>query len=74
MKLPFNTQQFFEVFKTYNHAIWPLQLVFPLLAVVTIFIMIWKPIISGKNNSCNSCPFMDLDGWGVSYVIFFNNK
>jgi hypothetical protein len=48
MKLPFNTRQFLEVFKNYNEAIWPLQIVFLLLAVVIISLIIWKPVITGK--------------------------
>ena len=71
MKLPFTTQQFLEVFKTYNHAIWPLQLVFILLAVFTVFIVIWKPIISGK-----IIPVILALLWiwmgGVYHLLFFS--
>ena len=60
-----------EVFKTYNHAIWPLQLVFILLAVFTVFIVIWKPIISGK-----IIPVILALLWiwmgGVYHLLFFS--
>lgn len=37
MKLPFTIEQFMEVFKNYNNAIWPLQIIFYLLAAVALF-------------------------------------
>ena len=71
MKLPFTTQQFLEVFKTYNHAIWPLQLVFILLAVFTVCIVIWKPIISGKIIPVILALFWIWMG-GVYHLLFFS--
>ncbi len=38
MKLPFTIRQFLEVFQKYNNAVYPLQILFMLLAALTIFI------------------------------------
>jgi hypothetical protein len=36
MQLPFTTDQFFDVFRRYNEAVWPAQLLFAALAIVAI--------------------------------------
>ena len=36
MKLPFTTSQFLELFRDYNLAVWPLQVVFYLLAIFIV--------------------------------------
>lgn len=36
MSLPFTTQQFLEVFRQYNEAVWPMQLVLPALALAAV--------------------------------------
>jgi len=71
MKLPFNTRQFLDVFKSYNQAIWPLQLVFILLAVITVCLVIWKPIISGKIIPCILALLWMWMG-GVYHLVFFS--
>ena len=38
MKLPFTTQQFLEVFRNYNTEVFPLQLVFVMLAALVVFL------------------------------------
>ena len=72
MKLPFNTRQFLEVFKNYNHAIWPLQIVFLVLAVVALSVIIWNPLITGK-----IVPLILGLLWmwmgGVYHMIFFSS-
>ncbi|MBL7740400.1 MAG: hypothetical protein JNK14_14380 [Chitinophagaceae bacterium] len=47
MKLPFTIQEFLEVFKDYNRAIWPLQVIFWLTATAMI-IMIIKRSVPGR--------------------------
>ncbi len=42
MKMPFTTEQFLDVFKNYNTAIWPTQLVFYIFAIATIFLCLKK--------------------------------
>ena len=36
MKLPFSVDDFLQVFTTYNESIWPIQVLFYILAVVAI--------------------------------------
>jgi hypothetical protein len=36
MHLPFTTQQFLEVFRKYNEAVWPVQVIFYILAVFVV--------------------------------------
>src|SRR5678809_73428 len=72
MKLPFNTRQFLEVFKNYNQAIWPLQIVFLVLALVALSVIIWNPLITGK-----IIPYILGLLWmwmgGVYHMIFFSS-
>jgi hypothetical protein len=42
MNLPFTVEQFLEVFKNYNLAVWPLQILFYLLAMVVVFLSFKK--------------------------------
>ncbi|GAK52507.1 hypothetical protein U14_03758 [Candidatus Moduliflexus flocculans] len=37
MKLPFTLEEFLQVFSTYNQTVWPMQIVFNLLALFAIF-------------------------------------
>ena len=37
MNLPFTVEQFFDVFGVYNQAVWPMQIVLYLLALIAIF-------------------------------------
>ena len=47
MQFPFTTQEFLEVFKNYNLAVWPVQILF-LLVAIFIIIAVSKFIVSGK--------------------------
>jgi Family of unknown function (DUF6064) len=42
LKLPFTIDQFFEVFKNYNHSVFPMQIIFYLLALTVILLSIKK--------------------------------
>jgi hypothetical protein len=48
MKLPFNTEQFLDVFEEYNLGVFPLQFLFYLLAVIVIWFSIQKNRISDR--------------------------
>ncbi len=48
MKLPFKTEQFLDVFQSYNVAVWPAQVFFNLLAVVLLFFCFKKYEFSGS--------------------------
>jgi len=40
MQPPFTTKQFLDVFRAYNEAVWPLQLVFVALAIVALVVVV----------------------------------
>ena len=42
MKIPFTTEQFFEVIKNYNLAVFPAQLIFFVFGIVVIFLIYSK--------------------------------
>jgi len=48
MKLPFSTAQFFDVFKQYNQAVWPAQIVLNILAVFILILIFYKFQYSDK--------------------------
>jgi hypothetical protein len=48
MNVPFTTEQFINVFHNYNLAVWPMQLIFYLLAVSMIYFAIIRTTFSDK--------------------------
>ena len=48
MNIPFTVEQFFDVFRTYNTAIWPFQIVAYLLGVMTLALAIRQNKWSGQ--------------------------
>jgi hypothetical protein len=42
MNLPFTAEQFLDVFKSYNISVWPAQIFLVLLAIFTIFLVLYK--------------------------------
>lgn len=48
MSFPFTTEQFLDVFKTYNLTVWPAQIFLVLLALVAIFLAVYKTKFSDK--------------------------
>jgi hypothetical protein len=48
MKLPFTADQFFDVFRQYNEAVWPAQIVLTLLAVAAIGLCVRRQPSSGR--------------------------
>lgn len=47
MSLPFTVEQFFAVFERYNHAVWPMQVVLVVLALVAVGLIRWPRSWSG---------------------------
>ncbi|MGE5796790.1 MAG: DUF6064 family protein, partial [Ignavibacteria bacterium] len=39
MKLPFTADQFLEIFKSYNESIFPIQIIFYLIAAIALFLL-----------------------------------
>ena len=48
MKLPFTTEQFLDVFRQYNIAVWPMQVFFIVLALIAVSFSIRSKIYSNK--------------------------
>jgi hypothetical protein len=48
MNLPFTTEQFLLVFKQYNQAVWPMQILLNLFGLVAIFLSVKKIAISNR--------------------------
>jgi hypothetical protein len=48
MKLPFSVEQFLGIFQVYNNAIWPMQILLNLLALIAIILAIRKASVSSK--------------------------
>jgi hypothetical protein len=48
MKLPFTADQFFDVFRLYNEAVWPAQFALNLLALAALALLIWPRQNSGR--------------------------
>lgn len=48
MKVPFTIEQFLNVFESYNLAVWPMQIIFFLLALTAVFFSLIKPKFSDK--------------------------
>jgi hypothetical protein len=69
MNLPFNTEQFLDVFGVYNLAVWPMQILFVFLALTAIFLSIYK-----TNFSDITITIILLSYWlwiGVVYHFIF---
>ncbi len=48
MKLPFSTEQFLNIFGTYNQSVWPLQILFNLFAILCVYYVYRNSKHSGK--------------------------
>lgn len=42
MQLAFTPEQFFDVFRQYNEAVWPVQIILNLLALAAISFLVWR--------------------------------
>lgn len=71
MKIPFTTDQFFEIFETYNNAVFPVQFFWILLGLIAIFII--YSIKSAKNSAIGLfLGFLWLWTGIVYHLIFFS--
>lgn len=69
MNTPFTVDQFLEVFKNYNEAIWPVQVIFYLIALIVMYLIFRRASVSDKIIS-----FVLAFFWlwmGVVYHILF---
>lgn len=70
MNLPFTVEQFLQVFASYNTAVWPLQVVLNLFALIVIYLAMKRSSLTDK-----VVPFVLSFLWiwmgGVYHVTFF---
>ena len=69
-KIPFTTEQFFQIFEKYNRAIYPFQFALILVAIATVFLSASRKIFSNKLISC-LLGFLWLWTGIVYHLIFF---
>ena len=69
MKLPFTVEQFLEIFKSYNQAIYPLQIIFYMLAALVIFLSIRK--ITNSSRIINGILAFLWLWMGIVYHLFY---
>lgn len=48
MKTPFTVEQFFEVFHNYNHAVYPMQIIFYLIGIIAVYLTVNPTTYSDK--------------------------
>lgn len=72
MDLPFTTEQFLEVFKTYNQAVFPAQIIFYVFAIYCIY-SIFKPTRHTDRIINSILSFLWLWIGIVYHLIFFTN-
>lgn len=69
MKLPFTPEQFFDVFRQYNEAVWPAQLALNLIALAAIGLLVWRRPYSDR---AISGILALLWAWtGIAYHLIF---
>ena len=72
MNFPFTTEQFLDVFKSYNLTVWPVQILLVILALVTIFLSAYKFKYS---DAVISLTLMFYWSWiGIVYHLIFFTK
>lgn len=71
MKIPFSVDDFLSVFESYNVSIWPIQIIFYVLALIAIAVM-----VKGSNNSSQIVMSILAFFWGwmgvVYHIVFFS--
>lgn len=70
MRLPFTQEQFLEVFKNCNQAVFPIQIAFYLISVMTIY-FVFKPNTTSDKLICIILSFLWLWMGIVNHIIFF---
>ena len=71
MKTPFTVEQFFEVFRNYNQAVFPMQIVFYLLGGIAVYLAI-RPNLSSDKIISGVLAFLWLWMGIVYHLIFFS--
>ncbi|MGK2862683.1 MAG: DUF6064 family protein [Chitinophagaceae bacterium] len=71
MKPPFSLEQFLEVFKNYNEAVFPMQIVFYLISAVAVYLVI-KPNLNSDKIINSILAFFYGCGWELFTISFFS--
>ena len=71
MQPPFTTQQFLDVFRAYNEAVWPLQLVFVALAIVALILAVRGRSENARRFTAAVLAFFWLWMGVVYHLLFF---
>ena len=71
MKLPFTIEQFLDVFRQYNIAVWPVQVFFIVLALVAVYFSIRSKTYSNKGIVCILAFFWLWMGI-IYHLVFFS--
>ena len=70
MNIPFTMDEFFEVFRTYNEAVWPAQVFLNLVAIVVVF-MAFRPGKGSSGLTSYGLAFLWLWTGAAYHLIFF---
>jgi len=70
MKTPFTLQQFLEIFKNYNEAVFPMQVIFYLAGIVAVYLAI-KPNSKSDKIICGVLSFLWLWMGIVYHLVYF---
>jgi hypothetical protein len=70
MKIPFTAEQFLEVFKNYNQAVFPMQIVFYLIGFAAMYLVI-RPNAHSNKIISTALGFLWLWMGTVYHIIFF---
>jgi hypothetical protein len=70
MKTPFTVDQFFEVFKNYNQAVFPIQILFYLVSILVVYLTI-KPIRNSDKIISIILAFFWMWMGMVYHLVFF---
>ena len=71
MKLPFTVEQFLEIFKNYNQAVYPMQIIFYLLAALVVFLSV-KSITNASKIINSILAFLWLWMGIVYHLLYFS--
>ena len=69
MKTPFTLEQFLDVFRNYNESVWPLQILFFMLGVCSVFLVFFR--IKADNKTISSILALLWIWTGIVYHILF---
>jgi hypothetical protein len=70
--MPFTQEQFFEVFRNYNLAVWPMQIVMYALGAISIWFAFWK--FKGSDRTVSAILGFFWLWMGIAYFAVYNTS